>query len=260
MKRVLIIAGSDSSGGAGIQADIKTTTMLGGFAMTAITAITAQNTLGVQAVHPLPPTLVAQQIESCLSDIGADVIKIGMLANAEIIEAVAAALRNVNAPIILDPVMVSTSGDRLLDEAALAAVVRLMGSASVITPNIPEAELLCGLRIDSKSTMLAAARMLQAQLGGVSVILKGGHLAGDEVHDLLLQEGEAFWFTSPKLDTKHTHGTGCTLASAIATYGAQGNALPFAFEKARHYVHAAIQSAPELGGGNGPLNHTYNGN
>jgi hydroxymethylpyrimidine/phosphomethylpyrimidine kinase len=256
MKRILIIAGSDSGGGAGIQADIKTTAALGGYAMTAITAITAQNTLGVQAVHPLPPTLVTQQIESCLSDIGADVIKIGMLANADIIDAVQSTLKTTSIPIILDPVMVATSGDALLDNTALEALKRLMNHASVITPNIPEAELLCGFEVNSQSAMLAAARMLQAQLGGVAIVLKGGHLAGDEIHDLLLQEGEPFWFSSPRIHSKHTHGTGCTLATAIATYGAQGNALPFALEKARDYVRAAIASAPKFGAGHGPLNHS----
>ena len=260
MKRVLIIAGSDSSGGAGIQADIKTTTVLGGFAMTAITAITAQNTLGVQAVHPLPPKLVAQQIESCLSDIGADVIKIGMIANAEIINAVATALCNADAPIILDPVMVSTSGDRLLDEAALAALKPLMQRASLITPNIPEAQVLTGLRIDSQDTMLLAAHTLAKMTQGTAVLLKGGHLQGNILHDLLYQGGEAFWYESDKINTRHTHGTGCTLASAIATYGAQGNPMFKAVELARDYVHKAIKSAPELGSGNGPLNHTYNGN
>jgi hydroxymethylpyrimidine/phosphomethylpyrimidine kinase len=236
MKRILIIAGSDSGGGAGIQADIKTTAALGGYAMTAITAITAQNTLGVQAVHPLPPTLVTQQIESCLSDIGADVIKIGMLANADIIDAVQSTLKTTSIPIILDPVMVATSGDALLDNTALEALKRLMNHASVITPNIPEAELLCGFEVNSQSAMLAAA--------------------GDEIHDLLLQEGEPFWFSSPRIHSKHTHGTGCTLATAIATYGAQGNALPFALEKARDYVRAAIASAPKFGAGHGPLNHS----
>lgn len=253
--RILIIAGSDCSGGAGIQADIKTISALGGYAMSAITAVTVQNTLGVSAVHPVPPEIVSGQINACLSDIGADVIKIGMLLNAEIIEAVREALQKADCPIILDPVMIASSGDRLLDEAALDSLKRLMNIASVITPNIAEAELLTGLRINSPEEMLKAAQMLQDQTGGAAIVLKGGHLTGDKVQDLLLQEGEVFWFSAPKIETTSTHGTGCTLASAIATLGAQGNALPFAVSGACKYVHEAIQSAPNFGKGHGPLNH-----
>ncbi len=255
MKRILTIAGSDSSGGAGIQADIKTISALGGYAMSAITAITAQNTLGVQAVQAMSAEMVAQQITSCLSDIGADAIKLGMLANANIINAVKAVLSDSGIPIILDPVMVATSGDRLLDDTALNALMDLMQHASLITPNIPEAETLTGLKIDSQDTMFLAAHTLAKMTGGTPVLLKGGHLQGEELYDLLYQAGEVFWYESPRINSLHTHGTGCTLASAIATIGAQGNPLFKSVELARDYVHNAIKTAPEFGKGNGPLNH-----
>ncbi len=255
--RILIIAGSDSSAGAGIQADLKTVSALGGYGMTAITAITAQNTLGVQGVHPASAQIVAQQINSCLRDIGADAIKIGMLLNAEIIGAVSKALTDCAAPIILDPVMVATSGDRLLDAAALEALRQLLPRANVITPNIPEAALLCDMTISDQETMLRAAHDLQERCGGAAIVLKGGHLPGETVHDLLLQEGEAFWYDAPRIDSRHTHGTGCTLASAIATIGAAGNPLFKAVEQARDYVQRAMIAAPGLGQGHGPLQHFY---
>lgn len=257
LPRILIIAGSDSGGGAGIQADIKTITMLGGYAMSAITAITAQNTQGVQAVYPLPPDMVVQQMKSCMSDIGVDAIKMGMLHDAEIIEAVAAILKTASVPMVLDPVMVATSGDRLLDDSAINALKELMRHVSLITPNIPEAELLSAQSIHTQEDMFNAARRLQDMLGGVAVLIKGGHLDGDEVHDLLYQEGEAFWFSSAKLNTPHTHGTGCTLASAITTIGAKGNPLFAAVDQARDYVYQAIQTAPGLGQGHGPIHHSH---
>ena len=257
LPRILVIAGSDSGGGAGIQADIKTISMLGGYAMTAITAITAQNTKGVQAVHAVPAEIVAEQIRSCISDIGVDAVKIGMLLNADIIHAVQLALNSVNVPVILDPVMVATSGDPLLDNDALQALERLMKRAHIITPNIPEAQMLTGLTICTKDDMLEAAYKLQTRFDGVAVLLKGGHLEGDEVHDLLYQDKEAFWFSSPKLASRNTHGTGCTLASAVAAIGAAGNPLFYAVEQAREYVYRAIETAPNFGEGHGPLNHLY---
>lgn len=256
--RILIIAGSDSGGGAGIQADIKTVSLCGGFAMTAITAITAQNTLGVQAIHALPAELVREQITSCLSDLGADAVKIGMLHNAATITAVREELARWQArPIVLDPVMVATSGDRLLDEAALEALKALLPHCHVLTPNLPEAELLSGRSISSQQDMIEAAKALQTLANGAAIVLKGGHLPGEEIHDLLWQGDEAFWFSKPRLHSPHTHGTGCTLASALTTIGAKGNALPFALEQAQAYVHDAIASAPGYGKGHGPLNHLH---
>jgi hydroxymethylpyrimidine/phosphomethylpyrimidine kinase len=255
--RILIIAGSDCSGGAGIQADIKTVTALGGYAMSAITAITVQNTLGVSDVHAVPAAIVSGQIDACLSDIGADCIKLGMLLNADIIRAVSDAIRDAAVPVILDPVMIATSGARLLNEDALDALGELMRSAALITPNIPEASFLTGMPVTTPEEMLIAARQLQFMTGGTAVLLKGGHLEGDEVKDLLLQEGEAFWFSSAKIETPHTHGTGCTLASAIATIGAKGNPLHTAVRDARDYVQEAIRSAPGFGAGHGPLNHLH---
>lgn len=253
--RILSIAGSDSGGGAGIQADIKTIQALGGFAMTAITAITAQNTQGVQAVHPIPPDMVARQIRACIEDIGVDAIKIGMLHHRAIIAAVAEALQDVAVPIILDPVMVATSGDTLLDKEAVSALKRFMSQVSILTPNLPEAALLTGNLITTTKAMEAAAKSLQQASQGAAIVLKGGHLQGETVHDLLYQQGEAFWFESARIHSPHTHGTGCTLASAIATIGAQGNPLFVAVQQARDYVRQAIETAPGLGQGNGPLNH-----
>ncbi len=240
--RALIIAGSDSSGGAGIQADAKAVTLLGGYAMTAITATTAQNTLGVTDIHPIPPAHIAAQIEACLSDIGADVIKIGMLHSAEVIETIAACLPE-DIPLVLDPVMVATSGSRLLEANAMEALkTRLIPRATLLTPNLPEAELLGGA--DGQSLLA---------LGAKAVLLKGGHGAKDTLVDRLYTAGKTKEWSHKRLDTPHTHGTGCTLASAIATLLAQGHGLESACGRAIAFVQAGIKAAPGLGKGHGPL-------
>ena len=240
--RILTIAGSDCSGGAGIQADIKTITMLGGYAMSAITAITAQNTLGVQAVQPLSPELVAAQIDSCLSDIGADAVKIGMLGSAAIAHVVADRLEGLGMPVVFDPVMVATSGGLLADSETVAAFDRLIGLAAVVTPNLPELEALGGL----EKMRRAAANLL----------VKGGHGTGETIEDLLYVPGGEYSYWSPRVDTAHTHGTGCTLASAIATGLGSGLSLDIAVERGIAFVGKVIACAPCLGGGNGPLGHT----
>ena len=253
--RVLIIAGSDSGGGAGIQADIKTCAAFGAYSMTAITAITAQNTMGVQQVEALSPELVATQIESALSDIGADVIKIGMLANQDIIETVAAAIDDHPAYIVLDPVMVATSGDKLLEDGAIKALKeKLIPLCDVITPNVPEAEILTGLKIDDVDKLGEAGAML-LEMGAYAALMKGGHLDGKMVVDVLVSEDENAMMTAPRIRSRHTHGTGCTLSSAIAANMALGVPLDEAVNTAREFVFEAIRSAPKLGKGNGPLNH-----
>lgn len=239
--RILIIAGSDSGGGAGIQADLKTVTMLGGFGMTAITAITAQNTLGVQAVHPIPTDMVLAQIGSCISDIGVDAVKIGMIGSADTAIAVAerlAALDNV--PIVFDPVMVATSGSLLADDATIAAFERLMAIATLVTPNIPELAALGGDSI--------AVRF------GTHVLAKGGHGEGPMLTDRLLgPDGLLKAWSNSRIDTPHSHGTGCTLASAIATgLGQQLDLFP-SIERARKYVREALALAPGFGSGHGPM-------
>jgi hydroxymethylpyrimidine/phosphomethylpyrimidine kinase len=244
--RILSIAGSDSSGGAGIQADIKTITLLGGYAMTAITAITAQNTQGVSAVEALSPAMVGSQIEACLSDIGVDAIKIGMLGSAAIAHAVADRLEALSAkgagvPVVFDPVMVSTSGSVLAGEDTIAAFERLMRLATVTTPNLPELAALGGLD---------AVRALTR-----TVLVKGGHGEGARIEDVLFAEGGEYSFWSERIDTAHTHGTGCTLASAIATGLGQGLALDVAVERGVAFVGRAIRAAPGLGAGHGPLGH-----
>ena len=254
--RLLIVAGSDSGGGAGIQADIKTAPALGGYAMTALTALTAQNTRGVHDVLPVPPEFLRLQIECVLEDLGADAFKTGMLGSAELIEVTADCLgRHRGLPLVLDPVMVAKGGHRLMDPDAVASLVRtLLPLATLLTPNLPEAEALSGMRIDSVDDMLRAADALLA-LGVPAVLLKGGHLPGDAVTDLLATPNGCERFTSPRIDTRHTHGTGCTLASAVATGLAQGRALRPAVVRARDYVRAAIGAAPGFGAGAGPLNH-----
>jgi hydroxymethylpyrimidine/phosphomethylpyrimidine kinase len=257
--RTLIIAGSDSSGGAGIQADIKTVTMLGGYAATAITAITAQDTIGVHGVWPVPASFVADQVRLVLQDIGADAVKIGMMYNTDIINAVTDVLEAapLRVPLVLDPVMVAKGGQRLLDiEAEAALKRRLFIYADLLTPNLPEAEALTGLTIRDAAQMHHAADMLRT-MGCRAVLLKGGHLPDDMITDLLITEDETIEFTSPRLPGKHTHGTGCTLASAVATSLGQGLSLAEAVVRAREYVHAAITHAPGFGRGNGPLGHNY---
>jgi len=254
--RVLIIAGSDSGGGAGIQADIKAVTALDGFAMTAITALTAQNTLGVQGVHPVPIAFLELQLQSILSDLGADAIKTGMLGDPATVDAVAAALAPPGGtPVVVDPVMVAKGGHKLLADAAVAHMKReLLPLATLLTPNLPEAEILAGMDIRTEADMHHAAEVLLT-LGVPAVLLKGGHLDGADVLDLLATPDGTTEFRSPRITSRHTHGTGCTLASAIATGLAQGMALHDAVARARTYVHRAIATAPGYGGGHGPLNH-----
>ncbi len=257
--RVLVVAGSDSGGGAGIQADIKTITALDGYAATAVTALTAQNTEGVFAIHPVPPDFIARQIEVVLADIGADCVKTGMLASAEVIEAVMDALARhaPGVPLVADPVMVAASGDRLLEEDAAEALKRrLLPAADLLTPNLPEAEALAGTKIADLDGMKRAAGALRAA-GAGAVLLTGGHLAGETVFDVLAADGGVEVFESPRIATRHTHGTGCTLASAIAAGVAQGMELRQAVVRARAYVHEAIRTAPGLGKGHGPLNHAH---
>jgi hydroxymethylpyrimidine/phosphomethylpyrimidine kinase len=252
--RVLIVAGSDSGGGAGIQADIKAVTALGAFAATAITALTAQNTLGVHGVHPVPAAFLRQQIDVVLSDIGADAIKTGMLGDSTTIETVCDALPRF-IPLVVDPVMVAKGGHHLLAEEAVATLRRrLLPLATVLTPNLPEAEALAGMRIATVSDMRLAASALLA-LGVPAVLLKGGHLPGESVIDLLATPSGVEEFAAPRIDTRHTHGTGCTLASALAAGLAQGMTLRESVLRARAYVRAAIASAPGYGGGHGPLDH-----
>jgi hydroxymethylpyrimidine/phosphomethylpyrimidine kinase len=240
--RILAIAGSDSSGGAGIQADIKTITMLGGYAMTAITAVTAQNTTGLQALKVLRPELVAAQIESCLSDIGADAIKIGMLGSAPIARVVAGVLESLGIPIVFDPVMVATSGSPLADKETIAAFERLMRLATLTTPNVPELDALGGAE--------GMARR------GVSYLAKGGDGGAAEIEDRLVRPGaEDLAWRGQRIETRHTHGTGCTLSSAIATLLGKGLSLEDAVEGAREFVRAALSAAPGFGSGHGPMGH-----
>ena len=254
--RVLIVAGSDSGGGAGIQADIKTVTALGGYAATAITALTAQNTLGVHGVLPVPPAFLRLQIDCVLDDLGADAVKTGMLDTAALIETTADCLRRrSDMPLVLDPVMVAKGGQRLLQDDAVATLKRLLlPLATLLTPNLPEAEALAGTRITHVAAMRHAAEALLT-LGVPAVLLKGGHLPGDTVVDLLVTEDGCEEFAAPRIHTRHTHGTGCTLASAIATGLAQGKTLREAVVRGRDYVRRAIAAAPGLGQGAGPLDH-----
>jgi hydroxymethylpyrimidine/phosphomethylpyrimidine kinase len=257
--RVLICAGSDSGGGAGIQADIKAVTALGGFAMTAITALTAQNTEGVFGIHEVPVDFLRQQLELVLDDIGADCVKTGMLHSAAVIETVCAALdaHAPGVPVVVDPVMVAKGGHRLLVEAALEAMIGgMLPRAHVLTPNIPEAAILAGMEIRGVDDMRAAGRRLLA-MGPRHVLVKGGHLDGDEVVDLLVSADGEQAFRGPRIQTRHTHGTGCTTASAIACGLAQGLGVADAVTRARAYVLAALKTAPGFGRGHGPLNHVH---
>ncbi len=255
----MIIAGSDSGGGAGVQADIKTVTMLDAYAASAITALTAQNTEGVFGVLPIPPDFIRHQIELVLDDIGADAIKTGMLHDAAVIETIAAVLqqRAPGIPLVVDPVMVAKGGARLIDPDALEGLKRLLiARAEILTPNLPEAEILCSTNIGSTSEMRAAGENLLA-LGCRAVLVKGGHLLGEIVSDVLVTAAGARVWESPRLVSRHTHGTGCTLASAIAAGIAQGLDIESAVDRARTYVQRAIASAPGLGRGHGPLDHAH---
>jgi hydroxymethylpyrimidine/phosphomethylpyrimidine kinase len=258
--RVLVIAGSDSGGGAGIQADIKTITALGGYASTAITALTAQNTCGVFGVFPVDPRFVASQIEVVLSDIGADAIKTGMLHSAETVEAVARVLDRYASriPIVVDPVMIAKGGTSLLDPVALFALkTRLIPRAALLTPNAPEAEALTGLPLQSIEDIDRVADAL-LELGPSAVLIKGGHIPGDDIHDVLrTADGEEVRFVHSRLDSTSTHGTGCTLASAIACGIAEGFRLRDCITRAQAYLRTAILTAPGFGTGHGPLNHAH---
>lgn len=246
--RILIIAGSDSGGGAGIQADIKTVTMLSGHATTAVTAITAQNTLGVDAVHPVPAEMIIAQIDSIVADIGVDAVKIGMVPGAFAAEAIANRLRQLEkVPIVFDPVMVSTSGSTLADDSAVAAFGKLMDVATIVTPNLPELD-----RLTSEEDPVAAALHLVGQ-HGCAVLIKGGHDEGDAIADALIETDNMTSWQGQRIDTTNTHGTGCTLATAIATFLGQGDSLISAVERARTFVRVALLDAPELGEGAGPV-------
>ena len=257
--RVLIVAGSDSGGGAGIQADIKTVTALGGFATTAVTAITVQDTLGVHGIHEIPLDIIQAQMRVVLDDIGTDAIKTGMLHSVEIIEAVAEEIseRAPTAILIVDPVMIAKGGAALLQANAMDAYKRaLMPLAGLITPNIPEAEALTGRVITTLDEQKAAADALLG-LGCDAVLLKGGHMPGATIFDVLATQETIEVMSGPRIDTRHTHGTGCTLASAIAALMAQGAPLRDAVEIARDYVTEAIRTAPGFGKGHGPLYHAH---
>jgi hydroxymethylpyrimidine/phosphomethylpyrimidine kinase len=256
LARILICAGSDSGGGAGIQADIKTVTALGGYAMTAITALTAQNTLGVEAVMPVPADFIRSQMRAVLSDLGADVVKTGMLGETAAIVAIAETLAEMapGIPLVVDPVMIAKGGTRLLAADAIVALkAMLIPRAALLTPNLPEAEALLGRAIADVAAMRAAALDLR-RLGAQAVLIKGGHLPGDRLFDVLAGPNGIMVFEGERIQTRHTHGTGCTLASAIATLLGQGTAMAEAVIRARVYLIEAIRTAPGLGQGQGPLN------
>ena len=253
--RILSIAGSDSSGGAGIQADIKTIAMLGGYAMTAITAVTAQNTRGVQQIAAMDADLVMDQIDSCLSDIGADGIKIGMLGSPEIAMRLAERLDTFSGPIVFDPVMVATSGSVLADDATIGAFGALMQIATVVTPNLPELAALTGREHIAAEEVFDAARQL-AEAQDTIVLAKGGHGDGDQVIDYVVSSsGKIASFGHQRIETRHTHGTGCTLSAALATMLAHGQPMTHAIRIARAFTRAAIEQAPGFGEGSGPLGH-----
>jgi hydroxymethylpyrimidine/phosphomethylpyrimidine kinase len=263
-KRVLTIAGSDSGGGAGIQADLKTISSLGCYGTSVITAITAQNTIGVTAIHPVPPEIVEKQLNAVLSDIGADAVKIGMLHSAEIIKTVAGTLKKFRLKkIVLDPVMVATSGDKLIEDNTVDALIGyLFPLAEIITPNIPEAEILTGSEIRTRDEMNYSALQL-LNYGSKSVLLKGGHLKGDILYDIYvhkLRKDNIRIFNNRFINTNNVHGTGCTLSSAIASFMAHGEETEVAVEKAIIYLHGAIQHGMNYrtGHGHGPVNHFFN--
>ena len=259
--RVLSIAGSDSGGSAGIQADLKTIAALGCYGMTAITALTAQNTLGVRSIHGVPPQMLREQIDAVMEDIGAHAVKIGMLHSPDIVLTVAEAIdRHDLRLVVLDPVMVATSGAVLIDSPAIAVLVReLFHRATVVTPNLDEAALLVGRLLENERAMEEAAREM-IHMGAQAVLLKGGHLAGDVVSDLLMtHDDQIHWMRAPRIETSNTHGTGCTLSSAMAAYLALGQPLLEAVLGARAYVRAALAagSGVRTGAGGGPLNHSH---
>jgi len=256
--RILIIAGSDSGGGAGIQADIKTVTALGGYAATAVTAITVQNTLGVSGVHPIPLDIIEAQARAVLDDIGADALKTGMLGDAPTVELVARLLDSApGIPAVIDPVMIAKGGASLLAVKAIDAVRELLiPRAALLTPNAPEAEALAGLPVHTTDDLRRAGEALLG-FGARAVLMKGGHVPGDRVVDLLITPDGETVFEGERIDTRHTHGTGCTLASACATGLAQGLGLTASVARAWNYVHEAMLRAPGFGAGHGPLDHGW---
>jgi hydroxymethylpyrimidine/phosphomethylpyrimidine kinase len=258
MKRALTIAGSDSGGGAGIQADLKTFAAHGVYGTSAITALTAQNTKGVLGVHAVPAEFVTQQIEAIAGDIGCDAVKTGMLATSTIVEAVAAAVEALDLPnLVVDPVMIAKGGDCLLDKDAVHAIrATLLRWARVVTPNIPEAEELAGIAIRTLDDMRAAAERI-LKLGPQAVIVKGGHLPGEQSIDVLLQAGGEVRLAAPRLEVRHTHGTGCTFAAAIAARLALGDSLDESARGAKEYVTGAMRHGLDVGGGHQPLGHFW---
>jgi hydroxymethylpyrimidine/phosphomethylpyrimidine kinase len=259
MRTALTIAGSDSGAGAGIQADLKTFAAHGVYGTSAITAVTAQNTLGVTMFEAVSADLVTAQIEAVVADIGAHAVKTGMLANAAIVEAVAAAIKDLDVPfLVVDPVMIAKSGDRLIDEEAIGSLkTELLREAFLVTPNIPEAEALSGVRIHSDEDRREAARRISA-MGATAVLIKGGHYRGDDIVDLLFEHGEFVEFRHPRVAGRHTHGTGCTFAAAITSHLALGRTLRDAIPRAQRYIADAIRYAPDLGKGHGPMQHFVN--
>lgn len=257
MKTALAIAGSDSSGGAGIQADIKTMTMNGVYAMSVITAVTAQNTTGVRAVQALPPAFLRQQMDAVFEDIFPDAVKIGMVSSSELIQEIAGRLKYYKAKnVVVDPVMVSTSGYSLMNAGAVQTLIdELLPAADLVTPNIPEAQLLLGLTIEDKETMMRAARMI-SDAYGCAVLLKGGHRV-DDADDLLYADRDYSWFEGRRINNSNTHGTGCTLSSAIASNLAKGFELTESVKRAKDYIYGALSAMLDLGQGAGPMNHAF---
>ncbi len=257
--KVLVIAGSDSSGGAGIQADIKTITALGSYAMTAITAVTSQNTLGINSIIPIPINVISKQIEFTSKDIKPDAIKIGMLHSERVIKTVLKSLNKINSKkIIIDPVMIAKGGQRLIDKKSIRLLKNnLLKKAALVTPNIPEAEILSGISIRTVQDMINAAKKINI-LGVKNVLVKGGHLKSRKIHDVLLNNNKVEIFNSKKIITKNTHGTGCTLSSAIATFYSCGKTLKKSCELGINYVNRAIMTGPNYGKGHGPINHINN--
>lgn len=258
MKKILTIAGSDCSGGAGIQADIKTITAHKMYAMSAITALTAQNTTGVYGVLEATPEFVGNQIDCIFNDIIPDAVKVGMVSNIEIIKIIADKLIEYKAQnIVVDPVMIATSGSKLLSDDAIDTLkTKLLPIAALITPNIPEAETLCGFSIETNEDMLKAAILISKTINQ-NVLIKGGHLT-DSADDLLYTDNKPYWFSSPKVDNPNTHGTGCTLSSAIACNLALGYTLQESIKNAKAYITGSLKDGLDLGKGSGPLNHMYN--
>lgn len=258
MKTALTIAGSDCSGGAGIQADIKTMTMNGVYAMSAVTALTSQNTVGVKSISEVSPEFLSDQLDAIFDDIFPDAVKIGMVSSASLIEVIADKLNQYKAKkIVLDPVMVSTSGSRLIDQDAVSTLTsKLFPAADIVTPNIPEAEILSGINIGNETDMLTAAKIINGKFG-CSVLVKGGHSIND-ANDLLFCSGEAEWFRSKMINNPNTHGTGCTLSSAIAANLAKDYTLPESVKRAKDYIFGALSAMLDIGQGSGPMNHAFN--